>query len=150
MCKINTVASGTTTTSTGRVVVFGTGRMLDVPDVTDTTLQSLYMLKDSGTSVGVIHGGTSMVQQSLTRIGTTGAYTISANPVDLSTKAGWYIDLNQNAGERVNLDPKIAAGAVNFVTNVPTSSNACTVGGSSNVYQRVYWHLLRQQCDFRY
>jgi type IV pilus assembly protein PilY1 len=134
-CKITSTTAGSTTTTAGRVVVFGTGRMLDIPDVTDTTLQSFYMLKDSGSTVATIHGGTGMVQQSLTRVGTSGTYKVSNNAVDLSTKAGWYIDLNQNAGERVNLDPKVAAGAVNLVTNVPSTSSACTVGGSSNVYQ---------------
>ncbi|HZV64950.1 MAG TPA: hypothetical protein VFG03_08600, partial [Telluria sp.] len=56
-------------------------------------------------------------------------------PVDLSLKSGWYVDFNKNAGERVNLDPKVVSGGLNVVTNIPSSSSACSVGGSSNVYQ---------------
>jgi Tfp pilus tip-associated adhesin PilY1 len=51
-----TDASGVTTTKTTatRVVLFGTGRLLDVPDTTNTDVQSLFALKDSGTALGTI------------------------------------------------------------------------------------------------
>ena len=48
---------------------------------------------------------------------------------------GWWVDFNQNAGERINLDPKVVSGGLNIVTNLPSSSSACSVGGTSNVYQ---------------
>ena len=35
----------------------------------------------------------------------------------------------------MNLDPQIVSGVANVVTNLPTSSSSCTVGGSSNLYQ---------------
>jgi type IV pilus assembly protein PilY1 len=35
-------------------VLFGTGRLLDVPDTTNTDVQSLFALKDSGTALGTI------------------------------------------------------------------------------------------------
>ena len=47
----------------------------------------------------------------------------------------WYMDLDQNHGERVNLDPKVVSGTLNVVANMPTSSSACSVGGTSNLYQ---------------
>jgi len=34
----------------------------------------------------------------------------------------------------MNLDPQIVGGVVNAVTNTPTSSSACSVGGTSNSY----------------
>ena len=35
----------------------------------------------------------------------------------------------------MNLDPKIVSGAANVVTSIPSSASACSVGGTSNVYQ---------------
>lgn len=134
-CRVDTAAAdGSVSSSAQRVVVFGSGRLLDVPDVTDTAVQSLYLLKDSGANIGNIRGDT-MVKQTLSRVGTTGTYTSSDTPVDLGLKNGWYLDWDLNSGERMNLDPKIVSGAVNVVTNVPSSSSTCTVGGTSNVYQ---------------
>ena len=120
--------------SVRRVVLFGSGRLLDVPDVTNTDLQSLYLLNDDGSTIANVRGST-MVRQSLSRVGASGDFTISDNAVDLSLKDGWYLDWDQNSGERMNLDPKIVSGAVNVVTNIPSSASACSVGGTSNVYQ---------------
>ena len=49
--------------------------------------------------------------------------------LDLSTQAGWYVDL-PDTGERENVDPLLFYGTVVFPTNVPASS-ACTSGGHS-------------------
>ncbi|HEV7813692.1 MAG TPA: PilC/PilY family type IV pilus protein [Janthinobacterium sp.] len=138
-CMVNPVAAdGTALPATiQRVVVVGTGRLLDVPDVSDTDVQSLYGLKDSGTSIVNIHGG-NVVQQTLSLVGSasnTSTYTVTNNPVDLSTKDGWYVDWSLNPGERMNLDPTIVSGGVNVVTNIPSSASTCSVGGTSNVYQ---------------
>ncbi|MDC8759982.1 pilus assembly protein [Janthinobacterium fluminis] len=134
-CKVDTrSAEGTVTSTAQRVVVFGTGRLLDIPDVTDISTQSLYLLKDSGATIADLRGS-SMVEQTLSRIGTGGSYTVTDNDVDLSLKNGWYLDWKVNAGERMNLDPKIVSGAINVVTNIPSAESTCTVGGTSNVYQ---------------
>ena len=119
------------------VVVFGTGRLLDVPDVANVDVQSVYMLKDSATEVTAWRNPTAMIKQSFTQIGSNSSgasYSVSNNTVDLGSKSGWYVDFDQNAGERVNLDPKVVAGTLNIVTNTPTSSSACSVGGTSNAY----------------
>ncbi|NRR31536.1 hypothetical protein HSX11_15260 [Oxalobacteraceae bacterium] len=125
------------TTTAQRVVLFGTGRLLDVPDTANTDIQSLYLLKDSGSSIGNIRG-TSMVEQTLSLKGSSAninTYNITSNPVDLAQKNGWFFDWKLNSGERMNLDPQIVSGVANVVTNMPTSSSACSVGGSSNYYQ---------------
>ncbi|MES2152044.1 MAG: PilC/PilY family type IV pilus protein [Pseudomonadota bacterium] len=122
-----------------RVVLFGTGRLLDVVDVGNVDVQSVYMLKDTATEVAAWRGS-GMVQQTLTKIGSgvnANSFSVSNNLVDLSLAAtkGWYVDFDKNGGERVNLDPKVVAGGVNVVSNMPSSSSACSVGGTSNVYQ---------------
>ncbi|MBA5607504.1 PQQ-binding-like beta-propeller repeat protein [Duganella sp. FT3S] len=141
LCEVqNTTTTGgvtTTTTSAQRVVLYGTGRLLDLPDISNTDTQSLYLLKDSGSTIGNIRGAT-MVQQTLSLAGSSSnvnTYAITSNPVDLTQKDGWFFDWNLNPGERMNLDPQIVSGVANVVTNIPSSSSSCQVGGSSNAYQ---------------
>ncbi|MDB5746337.1 MAG: hypothetical protein JWP72_1185 [Massilia sp.] len=121
-----------------RVVAFGTGRLLAQEDISNKVVQSAYVLRDSGVAVSPAHwrGASSMPQQNLTAVpGTSTAYAISGAKIDLASQAGWFMDFDRNSGERVNLDPKIIAGALNVVTNMPSSSSSCKVGGTSNVYQ---------------
>ncbi|HEU4845699.1 MAG TPA: PilC/PilY family type IV pilus protein [Burkholderiaceae bacterium] len=141
LCEMQTSSTtgGVTTTSTSaqRVVLYGTGRLLDLPDIANTDTQSLYLLKDSGSAIGNIRGST-MVQQTLSLQGSSSnasTYAITSNPVDLTQKDGWYFDWSLNPGERMNLDPQIVSGVANVVTNIPSSSSSCSVGGSSNAYQ---------------
>ena len=117
-----------------RVVLFGTGRLLDVPDVTNTDMQSLYLIKDSGANINV--RGSGMVEQVLSSsINAAGETFKSTNkPVDLRTQNGWFFDWKLTLGERMNLDPQIVGGAAGVVTNIPSSTNACSVGGRSNMY----------------
>jgi len=140
LCAVtsNNVAGGVSTpvTTAQRVVLFGTGRLLDVPDTTNTDIQSLYLLKDSGSAIGNIRGST-MVQQTLSQVGSGSniTFNVTSSPVDLSQKDGWFFDWSLHPGERMNLDPQIVSGVANVVTNLPSSSSACSVGGSSNAYQ---------------
>ncbi|UMR29827.1 hypothetical protein MJ904_22770 [Massilia sp. MB5] len=141
LCEVKVKdSSGIETSKAQRVVLFGTGRLLDVPDTTNTDVQSLYLLKDVDADTSTINvRGSGMVEQTLSRRsgGTAGTsvYDITKNAVDLNTKSGWFFDWKLNAGERMNLDPKIVSGAGNVVTNIPTSSSSCSVGGTSNAYQ---------------
>jgi type IV pilus assembly protein PilY1 len=133
MCRV----SGTP--GAASAVIFGTGRLLDIGDIGSTDVQSLYVLKDSGSSIGAAQwrNDTSMAHLKLSKTdqGSGAIYNMSGPTVDLSTQAGWYFDLDQNSGERVNLDPKVVSGTINVVSNIPTSSSDCSVGGSSNLYQ---------------
>ena len=146
-CLETDTVNGAPVSHAQRVVIFGTGRLLDLPDISDTSTQSLYMLKDTGSAIGNIRSA-SLVQQTLSVKSSVAdpnapansstnllTYTVTKNGVDLSAKNGWYVDLNLNSGERINLDPQIVDGGVNVVSTMPTSSSACQVGGTSNVYQ---------------
>lgn len=132
----------------GEAVVFvGTGRYLGTTDLTDTSLQSFYAVKDSLGSTALVNpkGGTStFVNQSLTNttcpagspatICTTGqsVRTSSSNTVNFAVNDGWYIDL-PDSGERANNDPTLALGTLGWTTNIPNTS-ACTAGGYSYRY----------------
>jgi type IV pilus assembly protein PilY1 len=133
MCRV----SGTP--GAAPVVVYGTGRLLDLGDIGTTDVQSVYVLKDSGSAIGASQwrNDSNMSHQRLTKNGTDSAvvYNMSGPAVDLSTQAGWYFDLDRNSGERVNLDPKVVSGTLNVVSNIPSSSSDCSVGGSSVLYQ---------------
>jgi type IV pilus assembly protein PilY1 len=131
LCRVNSSTSAS-------VVIFGTGRLLDTSDISSKDVQSVYVLKDNGVGISAADWRKAkMPQQRLAKAdtGNSDVYTISGPAIDLSTQYGWFFDLDQNAGERVNLDPKVVSGTLNVVTNIPTSSSDCSVGGTSNLYQ---------------
>ena len=59
--------------------------------------------------------------------------TITQESVDWTTGPGWFVDLDAEEGERVNVDFKIVSGVLTVVGNVPELSS-CTVGGRSYIY----------------
>ncbi|WEF34131.1 pilus assembly protein [Pseudoduganella chitinolytica] len=145
LCAVTTTAdSGATAQSAQRVVMFGTGRLLDLPDIGNTDVQSLYALRDDGAADLNLRGSTMVAQTLSQRTSTEGTgddavttideIDLTGTRVDLSRNSGWYFDWKLNAGERMNLDPKIVSGVGNVVTNVPTSESSCSVGGTSNFY----------------
>ncbi len=130
------------------IVYVGTGRYLGLDDLVDpATLtppnqwayqQSLYGIKDQGTSYGNFRAG-NVVENKLVSSGPT-TRTTTQNPVDWATKDGWFMDFNPGGaspGERVNLDLQLVQGTLIVVTNVPNNS-ACAVGGDSWIYQFNY------------
>lgn len=126
---------------TNPVVFVGTGRYLGVTDVSDSSQQTFYAIKDK---LGIVSYGNprtsgGFVQQTMTsttcpagtpaNICSAGqdVRTGSSNAVDFSSDNGWYIDLI-DSGERDNTDPTLALGTILFNTSIPNST-ACTVGG---------------------
>jgi type IV pilus assembly protein PilY1 len=138
MCSVVTTAADKTTTTANKVVVaFATGKLLDVADISNKDVQSLYVMRDSNVDIGTgTFPGTNMAQRKLTKTTSSGGdvYKVSGTTVDLSTQIGWYVNFI-NDRERVTVDPKIVTGALNMVSNIPDASAACTVGGKSNLYQ---------------
>lgn len=123
------------------VVMVGTGRYLGTTDLSDTSKQSVYAIKDNlaTTGLGQVRTSGVLVQQTLTQfLGASNQQlrTTSTNPVDWSTKSGWYIDLDpsgQSPGERVNVDMNLQLGILTVAGNVP-NANACNVGGYAWLY----------------
>ncbi len=120
-----------------QVMVFaGTGKYLGVSDLSDTQRQTMYGIKDSTTSHSAFRTS-GAVQQSFAPLG-GGGYTITSNAVDLAATPGWYVDFDQNTGERVNLDPQLVFGNLLVVTSQPADISACTTGGNSYKYEFSY------------
>jgi len=52
----------------------------------------------------------------------------------LKNSGGWYIKLNENAGEKVLSSPRILNKVAYFTTYVPTSSDPCQIANPGNGY----------------
>jgi len=126
------------------VVYVGTGRYLGASDLSDSTGQSIYAIKDNlgSTSLGNPRAtGTTFVRQTLTNATCAAGQTFcavgtqirtgSANSVNFATNNGWYVDL-PGTRERANTDPQLSLGTLAVTTNLLNPS-ACTVGGTSFV-----------------
>lgn len=125
-----------------KVVYVGTGKYLGTSDLANTDKQTIYALKDSWgeTGLGDVRLITSpdpeMVVQTATSATSTTQGNIvkgTANPVDWTSKSGWYMDFI-SSGERVSVNPLLVLNALYVGTNVP-KSDACTVGGTSWLYK---------------
>ena len=118
---------------THAVVAVGTGRYLGLSDITDSTQQSLYVVKDSlnATGLGVVRTNTSLVKQTVTVSGTSSSVTNTA--VLWDTQNGWWFDF-PTSGERIATGMALQAGVLTAASAVP-SGDACTTGGSSWLYR---------------
>lgn len=142
--------------SGGNMVYFGTGQYLTATDPTDKTVQSFYAVWDkpgvtnSTTTPSVSRSNLQQqyiyIDSSLTNTTQYGYYTrvTTANPVDYTTKWGWYMDLlpytasgtppsysaGTPLGERVRSVPLLKYNRVVFVTLIP-SIDPCVPGGQS-------------------
>lgn len=138
-CRVG-ASEGVTEPAAKRMVVFGSGRLLDLEDVANPALQSIYVLKDTGDTIasGAWRKEPAMLQKTLARENASdadSAFVLSGDTLDWAKHNGWFVDFSLNQGERVNIDPKVVAGTLSVVTNLPTSSTECSVGGTSNIYQ---------------
>jgi type IV pilus assembly protein PilY1 len=127
--------------NTYRMVYFATGKFLGVTDKSTTQRQTIYAVKDpmnSQTSpiYATVRGNSAFVVQTLTSpapgLGPD-TRTASNNTVDLTTNAGWMVDLPDGGttgspSERVNVDPILQLGTLVVPSNVPTS-DTCVAGG---------------------
>ncbi|WP_272938375.1 pilus assembly protein, partial [Noviherbaspirillum denitrificans] len=112
-----------------KAVYFGTGRYLGEDDLSDGSVQTIYGIKDDGTTT--VTSTAQLVQQTVSTSGTI--RNITTNAVDWASKYGWYVDL-PDTGERITIDPQLYFGTLVFASTVPTAS-ACQPGGYSWLYQ---------------
>jgi type IV pilus assembly protein PilY1 len=133
--------------ASGKALVFvGTGRLLGMSDLADTSRQSFYAVLDplDATHWGDPRSSGRFVQQTLTIAGCpSGAPATlcsagdtvrlgSNHAVNFATNGGWYLDL-PDTGERADTDPVLVFGTLAFNTNVPDFA-ACTHPGRSYRY----------------
>ena len=118
----------------GYMIGFGTGKYMELTDITSTGGQTFYALRDDGTSNIKINGRAfgQLVEQTIERTkainGDMYRFT-SDHPIDFTNKKGWFMDLPES-GERIDVNPIIRDGRFIFITRTPSSA-MCDAGGSS-------------------
>jgi type IV pilus assembly protein PilY1 len=114
------------------VVFYGTGLYLGQSDLDDVGTQTIYAIKDDGSTT--VNSNGQLVAQSVSTSGTQ--RNISSTAVDWSSKMGWYVDL-PDPGERITITPQMYFGTLVIASTVPSIS-ACQPGGYSWLYQLDY------------
>ena len=122
-----TAAPELTMVGNKRIILVGTGRLLDIGDFGSSNTQSFYAIADD-TTTSLSNARSSLVQQVYTR---GGSPELTANTVNWSSGRGFYFDLP--AGEQANTDPIVTYGAVTFVTNK---------NGGADCSQQSYLYLV--------
>jgi type IV pilus assembly protein PilY1 len=105
------------------VLMIGTGKFLEPADLTNTPVNSAYVIKDSGQTSAISRAQSNALTP--VTLSADRKVTSSKTP-DFETGYGWYVDFP--AGERVNLDPLLLNGVLLMPTLVP-SSQACSGAG---------------------
>ncbi|MDP3210023.1 pilus assembly protein [Methylotenera sp.] len=110
-----------------RVVFVGTGKYLEISDLTDNSQQTLYAIKDDNSTSTISNPRSTLVQQTIVPDGFDKRKSGTSNAVDFSSGLGWYIDF-PDTGERQNVASQLVLGTLLVPTTVPTSS-ACQPAG---------------------
>lgn len=105
-----------------RVILVGTGRLLDIVDFGNAKVQTMYAIVDGATLGNARSSLKAQVYNAATD-------KVTGPAVNWASDRGWYLDLP--AGQQANTRPTIAYGAVAFVTNTNGGSD-CTA--SSRLY----------------
>jgi type IV pilus assembly protein PilY1 len=109
-----------------RIVFIGTGKYLEIGDLTTTQKQTQYAIEDFDATTTLVNPRTTLVNQTLTNT-TSGTRLSSGNTVNFFTGRGWYVDL-PDSGERVNIDAKLIQGTL-LVPSIVPSNTVCAPGG---------------------
>ncbi len=112
----------------GKTVLFvGTGKYLEVADLTNQDKQTIYAIKDEFTNVALVNPRTTLVQQSIVTVNGDSRKSAPINPVNFTTGRGWFVDL-PDVRERINVDPQLVLGTLLFPSLVSVST-ACQPAG---------------------
>lgn len=119
----------------GKMVYFGTGKLLEAADKTTTATQSFYAVWDNdGTSAN--YRESDLVAQAINGVssGASGQFfTTTQNDVNYAAKKGFYLPLIYNTvatGERVIYTATLAFGRVRFTTAIVDTGDPCSSSGS--------------------
>ena len=111
--------------SGSRVIFVGTGKYLEIADLSSPQVQTQYAIEDNDATATLVNPRTTLVNQTITNAGAT--RNVSNSAVNFYTGRGWYVDF-PDSGERVNIDSKLVQGTLLVPTIVP-SNTVCSPGG---------------------
>jgi type IV pilus assembly protein PilY1 len=114
------------------MVFFGTGKYLGLGDLSTSSTQTIYGIKDDGATT--LTDNSLLQQQTISGSPRT---VTNPQPVNLTTQFGWYINL-PDSGERVAVDPQLYFGTLLVASTVPSAASVCQPGGYSFLYQLNY------------
>ena len=130
----------------GYLVYFGTGSLLSKADESDTSQQSVYAIWDypsrSTTITDGVDGDGNQILLSQTLSTDTHEYTDGGDTVQTSVRLatgntpnwsynrGWKTDLSSSSGERVIGDVQLRGNRLQFVSDLPATSDTVAVGQS--------------------
>lgn len=110
-----------------RVVFVGTGKYLEISDLVNTDLQTLYAIKDDNSASTMASPKSTLTQQTLNTSSADTRQSGPANLVNWDTGLGWYVDF-PDTGERQHVPSELVLGTLLIPTTVPTAS-ACQPAG---------------------
>lgn len=111
-----------------RIVFVGTGSYLGSTDLESSQKQSIYAIRDTGSTI--TNARTVLTPRTISQ--SDGSATISGGDMDWAN-GGWYADLPESK-ERIHIDPQLVLGTLLVATSTP-AGNSCSVGGTSWLYQ---------------
>lgn len=120
--------------TSGYTVYFGTGKFNEISDKTTTAVQAFYGVWDAAGGTGNFALG-NLQPQSITGTFTQAGdqyLTVSQNPVDYTSKKGWYLPLSYNntlVGERVINQAAYTRGRIVFTTAGVDTTDPCSSQG---------------------
>lgn len=112
-----------------RVIFVGTGKYLQLNDLEDTQLQSMYAIKDDDAVSVLVNPRMTLTQQTFDDPTGDVRTMDSPQPVDFVGGRGWFVDLPDD-GERQNIAGQLILGTLIFPTTVP-SNTVCSPAGFS-------------------
>lgn len=126
-----------------RMVLVGTGRLLDSTDISSTREQTFYAIDDGNqlrfNSTANLPAGVDFPIERNELVANTDLLTGIATT---ATTMGWYADLGRDATSnvawRVVSDPATFSGTVAFAPTLPSISDPCAPSGVSRIYATDY------------
>ncbi|WP_304639864.1 pilus assembly protein [Pseudomonas sp.] len=113
----------------GRMVLFGTGKLLEQTDISSTALQAFYGVWDRPGGSGGLGAGDLRAQRIAAEKMVNGRANrvVTQYPVSWSTESGWYLPLSFNGsrtGERVTRNLLVRGNRVLFNTGLVDATNS--------------------------
>ncbi|MDE2402935.1 MAG: hypothetical protein KGL90_14850 [Burkholderiales bacterium] len=118
------------------VLLVGTGRYLGVSDITDTTRQAIYAIKDPLTASdwGDVRANTKLINNALTISNGVVKMTGTPSPVNWASDIGWRIDLITSK-ERVVINMQLQYTTLVAAAGIPGAGGACSAAkGQGRLY----------------
>ncbi|MGY4490693.1 pilus assembly protein [Pseudomonas sp. TE3610] len=129
-----------TNSTSGKMVYFGTGKLMETADKTTTDNQSFYAVWDADNATGN-YTVSNLQSQSITGTYTSGTsqyLTTSANTTNYTSLKGWYIPLVYGTlltGNRVIYQAAYTTGRIVFTTADIDTTDPCSSQGSGYVIE---------------